>query len=301
MKGEMKRGGVFALLLASMIALLTMCAQAEEIDITTPRKGVAVAAPEDIDNTVPMYEQASADSRVLMEYYSGARLEVIGLSADGGMARVQCGVKGASIMGYMRTGDLRYGAYAERKVPLYVMNIFLDDRTDVYSYPDPQAPVIGTKGIYYDISFEAHTRSDGQWVQLIDQNPVGFFNRFTSESKAMVHGFIHLPDGMAKGEPQARGYWFIDPAEGDLTYEQAHELAVGYAYDMQQALALHYPDGLTREQIEAMQAQVNFICLDVERGVRWEVYFDDPDDPDKSFKVTMQENGALFSVETSQG
>ena len=275
---------------------------AQEIDIVTPRKGIAVAAPAEKTGTVPLFKEASENSPVMMEYYSGAQLEVVGFSGSGDMVRVQCGVKGASITGYMRVGDLRYGEYAERKVPRCEMRITLNGGSEnVYSYPDLQAPVIGEKGADYDDSFYVQSRSDSKWVQMNDQWPLRYFNRFTAESDIIENGFLYLPAGAATGKFQELEGWFIHPSEVDLSYEQARERAIDHALENQVLLTSIYPDGVTREFLERMQMQLNLCCLSVERGVRWEIFFDDPDDSEKAFCVQMHEDGSLCVLEIAHG
>ena len=277
-------------------------AQDSAVDIVTPRKGLAVAAPAEKTGTVPLFREAIETSPVLMEYYSGALLEVVGFSGSGDMVRVQCGVKGASITGYMRASDLRYGEYAERKVPHCEMSITLTGgRADVYSYPDLQAPVIGEKGANYDDIFYAQSRSDSKWVQINDQWPMYYFNRFTVDGDDVKYGFVYLPAGAATGRFQEFEGWLIHPSEVDLTYEQARELAIDHALNNQALLASIYPDGVTREFLESMQVQLNLCCLSVERGVRWEIYFDDPVEREKGFCVQMHEDGSLFTLEIAHG
>lgn len=282
-------------------ALAEDAAQVSAVDITTPKKGVAVAAPAQKTGTVPLFKEASEDSPVLMEYYSGTLLEVIGFSGSGDMVRVQCGVKGASITGYMRVGDLRYGEYAERKVPRCEMGItVIGSLADVYSYPDLQAPVIG-KGAVGVGTFYAQSRSDSKWVQMNDQWPVYYFNRFAVDDDEVRSGFVYLPTGAATGEFHEFNGWLIHPSEVDLPYEQVRELAIGHTLDNQAQLASIYPDGVTREFLERMQMQINLCCLSVERGVRWEIFFDDPDDMEKGFCVQMHDDGLLFSIEIAHG
>ena len=275
-------------------------ASVQEIDIFTPRRGIAVAAPLDKTGAVPLFKDASETSPVLMEYYSGTRLTVVGFSGSGDMVHVQCGVKDASVMGYMRVGDLRYGEYAERMVPLCANSIYLNTDVDVRSYPDAQAPVIATWNIEtYGNGFSARSRSDGKWVQLLDQTVVYFYDRVPLD-EGIRSGFVYLPSGAARGEFMEYTFWHVDPTESALTHDEARAQAIEHAL-ANPALLTRFPNGLTREQVEGMNCQAFLECRGVGKGVFWSVYFEDASDSDKNFGVTMREDGSLLAIEASNG
>ena len=287
---------VFAMLLALAFALPAL---AEEIDITTPKKGIAVAAPENATGTVPLFKTASEDSDVLMEYYSGARLEVVGFSAGGDMAHVQSGVKGASIMGYMRAGDLRYGAYAERVVPMTVNNILLYKDAYVYAYPDMQATIID--GLSTDASFLANSRSDAGWVQCSADTHL-LVNR---DEKGEL-GFVHLPVGAAMGNISTWRVQSVDPIEGELSYEEAYERAVElmieHADEVEEPFFLR--EYCTREQLLQINTVVRLSCREGNKKgsftVQWEVEFHNPQ-RDSSCTVLMEPDGTFAGFEAGNG
>ena len=269
-------------------------AAAQEIDITTPKKGIAVAAPEKNTDTVPLFEDASEDSAILMEYYSGARFEVVGFSAGGDMARVQCGVKGASIMGYIRVGDLRYGAYAERMVPQCAIIFMLDADVSVYSYPDEQATLLQTLPEGY--RFCTVSRSDSGWAQWYDPKSADMLiGEWTDDETA---GFVHLRMSPNEASFEQDASWYVDPIESELSYEEAYERAM--------ALALDNPDildsvGVTAEDVPGMRAQIDLIYNSVNQTSFWRVFFDNFDISERTFEVKMEPDGTLIGFELGVG
>lgn len=289
-------------MLALLLALLCApCARAEQADIAVPQKGIAVAAPREKTGTVPMFEKASEDSAVLMEYYSGTRLTVVGYS--GGMARVQAGEKGASLMGYMRADDLRYGAAAECEVPRCAMGVILNEDVEVRAYPAADAPLLGVIKAGY--GFTAVSRNDGKWVQLEGPaSPVYVVNRPEPEGETdgfVQSGFAYLPTGTAMGSFDEQLSWLADPGEDDMPYEQAVERAKELALEHPESLALRFPDGVTREQLDAMYIQANFTCLGVGNGAIWQIFFQQGNDYELNFCVTMNRDGSMENIESGNG
>ncbi len=172
----------------------------------------AVAAPAAIDGTVPLFEAADEDSRVLMEYYAGARLSALRPVGDG-LWRVQAGVKGASVIGYMREGDLRFGAEAQRHVRPAYMELEFNREAPVYAYPDTASPVIGRcvpEKVYYAMS-----RTDDKWVQLF-LPPV---EHGREQEDRMTCGFVYMVTGLGRGYWNEMNEWTVDALPGELTDE----------------------------------------------------------------------------------
>ena len=191
----------------------------------------AVAAPQSIDGTVPMFRHAYEDSEVLMEYYSGARLTALH-PAGGGFWKVQAGVKGAGIMGYMRAEDLRFGTSAQREVTVCYMELRFNQDTPVYAYRDTGSKVIGTCDTEH--TYYAMSRTDSKWVQLF----LPPLPHAAEQEDRMTEGFVHMETGLGRGYFHQRqrltGYasdawsWAVDPLPGEMTQEGA----IAYAIDL---------------------------------------------------------------------
>ena len=187
----------------------------------------AVAAPQSVDGTVPLFRQASEDSDVLMEYYSGARLTAL-RPAGGGFWLVQAGVKGASIMGYMRADDLRFGTAAQREVNVCYMELRFNRETPVYAYCDTGAKVIGTCDTEH--TYYAMSRTDGKWVQLFlpplthvweqeDRQTSGFVYMETGLGRGYFHGLF-------EGNITDTSNWTVEPLPGEMTTDGAVDFAI---------------------------------------------------------------------------
>ena len=179
----------------------------------------AVAAPSEVDATVPLYEQADAGSAVLMEYYSGARLTAL-RPVGGGFWQVQAGEKGASIMGYMRADDLRFGKEAQREVQPAYMELRFNREATIYSYCDTDSAPIGvcdTEHTYYAMS-----RTDGKWVQLF-LPPVDHIRE--QEDRATA-GFVYMETGLGRGYWHELNEWTVDPLPGERSHEAIRLMAI---------------------------------------------------------------------------
>lgn len=286
----MKRILVACLAAAMLLAGACAAAQADEAAITTPRPGFAVAAPEDIEGTVPLYDRPDARGEVLMEYYSGTVLEVIRLET-GGMVQVQCGPKGASIRGYMRAEDLRYGAQAMREVPESYMSIELNRDVTIYGYCDAQSGAIGSRSAGWSI--RVCGKNDERWMQL-----AGIWGIDDGDA-----GFVKMDTGVGKGQfvVSERDYpaspKFVEPLEGELTREQAYERAIDYILD-----GSHDPQGFfrmlperfqSREGLKSMKADVRVWYYPETGGAYWNVILEDPDHCENNISVEMTTDGEL--------
>ena len=179
----------------------------------------AVAAPLALDGTVPMYAHPNARSAVLMEYYSGARLTALCPVGDG-FWKVQAGVKGASVMGYMLAGNLRFGKKAQREVQPAYMELRFNREATVYSYCDTGATPIGvcdTEHTYYAMS-----RTDEKWVQLF-LPPV---DHVREQEDRVTAGFVYMETGLGRGYWHELTRWTVDPLPGELTHEAVKLRAV---------------------------------------------------------------------------
>lgn len=292
----MKRKRIAAALFALLALSLSAYALAE--DTVSPRKGVAVAAPAEETGVVPMFKEASEDSEVLMEYYSGALLDVISLTGTG-MAKVQCGEKGASLMGYMREGDLRYGAQAMRDTPRCFMNIELMQGVAVRAYPDGRAPELAQLGDWE--TFAAISRNADKWVQL-DVEPRYFTYERTEFAAGFDHGFVQLPTGTAKGEfRRSADPYCVLPVEGELSWEEAYERGIALALANLDAIQRDFPQGTTEEDLHALSCQ-GWLSYDVQSGEAfWNLSYFDAQQIDTDFNLMMTAQGELVELTLGNG
>lgn len=246
----------------------------------------AVAAPYAVNTTVPLFEKADANSAVLMEYYSGARLTALRPAANG-FFMVQAGEKGASVMGYMRETDIRLGAAAQREVPLSYMELQFNREAPIYAYCDAGAPVIGTctaVNTYYAMS-----RSDSQWVQLMAPPMTHAWD----QEGRQVAGFVFMETGLGRGyfhQPydDRINDMCVDPLPGEWTRAQAIEEAMAqlilardeqsenYVYETGKDPAAQ--QFFYESSLRQMQSRADLVYYDknsYEFSLRWHVYFYD--------------------------
>lgn len=274
--------------IAALMTLLIPAAFADARDeLTTPREGPAVAAPEDLYGTVPLFDTIDDGGNVLMAYYSGAQLEVTRVIGNG-MVQVQAGEPGASVMGYMREGDLRYGALAMRSVQQCIAQMLVELGHPIYAYCDGQAAVIGqTDGM---TSYTAMGKNSEGWVQLCDHS-----------GGTGQEGFLLLPEGTQ--EPQAMFSWAVQPAPGELTAEEAYAAAIGYLLDNPGLSAMQkLPEELrTREGLMSMDAQIRMVHDWTSEKTYWNVYLQNGEDYESNVYILLTPEGELSSAEHGNG
>ena len=236
----------------------------------------AVAAPASIESTVPLFERPDENSAVLMEYYSGARLTAL-RPVGGGFWRVQAGEKGASVMGYMRAGDLRFGRQAQREVQPAYMELRFNREATVYSYCDTGSTPIGvcdTEHVYYAMS-----RTDEKWVQLF-LPPV---NHVREQENRATAGFVYMETGLGRGFWHEQGDWTVEPLPGELSFEAVRLQAIEAVladlsreepeYFMMNRVPSHFA---RRERLEEMECRVQLKYTQTSTGPdagSYNVYF----------------------------
>lgn len=208
---------------------------------------VAVAAPAQGEETVPMYASPSERDEVLMAYYAGTRVTVL-REAMPGFVMAQVGTKEAGVMGYMRKSDLRFDAAAQREiVPRYMM-IEMNREAAVYAWCDGQSGELGmlAEG---DLIFVIG-RNDDRWMQIARPlnsmvEVVDTGNWLAADEAVAEQGFVQMITGLGRGYECTIGQWEVDPIPGEITREQAVKLAV------EVARLLYMPDGVREEDAEA--------------------------------------------------
>ena len=211
----------------------------------------AVAVPAQEDGAVALLDAPDANARVLMTYYAGTRLTVL-REAKPGFLQVQTGTKEAGAMGYMRRSELRLGSAALREAaPEYVM-IELNREADVYAWCDEGSGVIGSFAA--GERFFAIGKNDGKWVQIAvpgngivtrgDQYEwldIGAQGTRADGTPGITCGFVRMETGLGRGYPCIAERWEVEPVPGEITREQAVEIAV------QAALLLDLPEAFRTE------------------------------------------------------
>lgn len=209
---------------------------------------IAVAAPAQGQDTVPMYASPSERDEVLMAYYAGTRVTVL-REAMPGFVMAQVGTKEAGVMGYMRKSDLRFDAAAQREIiPRYMM-IEMNREASVCAWCDGQSGELGrlAEG---DMIFVVG-RNDDRWMQIA--RPLSSFmetvdtgNWLAADDVGAEQGFVQMLTGLGRAYEVTINQWAVDPIPGEITRGQAIRLAV------EAAGLLYGLDGLREEDAEAV-------------------------------------------------
>ena len=285
-------------MLLILTGFICLCSSALAQEVISARLGIAVAAPEEEEGTVPLYELPDEESDILMGFYLGAVLEVLSLEASD-MVRVQSGVEGAGITGYMKRSDLRYGELAMREQPPYTLKLRMRRETTVHAYPDEQSGIIWQleKG---DSIIAKGISSDG-WVQIDDAEKL-FYRTGNWQNSTPDSGFVRLESLMSlvvlDEDPYAG--WYILPAESELTAEQALEQAIEYAIGFDERDTRIPTSVRTRESLEAFRADVRLVNNEAYKVPQWEVYMEN-EDGEHGFSIYLTIDGKLVRVEESNG
>ena len=225
----------------------------------------AVAAPAQEGGTVALLDAPSTGAVVVMTYYAGTRLTAL-REAKPGFLLVQTGTKEAGAMGYMRRSDLRFGSTALREAAPEYMMIELNRDADVYAWCDEGSGVIGSFAA--GERFFAIGKNDGKWVQIavpgsgiVTRRDVyarlatGAQGTRADGMPGITCGFVRMETGLGRGYPCIAERWEVEPVPGEITHEQAVEIAV------QAALLLDLPEELrTETALRARNPQVTWMC-----------------------------------------
>lgn len=251
----------------------------------------AAAATQASDATAKLYALPDENAEVLMEYYSGAPLELI-RQIGGRYYQVQAGEDGASVMGYMRAQDVEIGTDAARRVQPCFMRLEFNREAQVYAYCDESAQMIGVcepGKTYYAMS-----KNEDKWVQLfLPPQP-----HLREEEDRMTHGFVHLETGLARGYWQELNRWAVEPQEGEISSERAVGLAIDY---LESGERLGIPEVYKdREALEGMghYAYLNMTAED-EFPTAWFVYFWEKEGNDAVYVILNMSNGELLGASQS--
>lgn len=285
-----------ALILTTLLLLAAMGAAA---DTDKPQTGIAVAAPADEVSTVAMHEMPDPDSAVLMEYYQGAVFEVLSLEKSG-MVRVQCGMSGASIIGYMKEGDLRYGAQALRDLPPSTMLIEILKDVEVHAYPDVLSQTRFT--LSQGDRFHAISRNADGWVQIeVGDLLVQRTGEWESGGASYDGGFAQMIPGRGMGSfLVGPSKWMVVPLESELSYAEAHVRAIELMLESE-TVRSKLPDKLfTREALEGFRADLRLYAY-ASGKIEWEICIESENGAEYSFNIYMSPAGELIDIQTGNG
>ena len=271
-----------ALVMALLCALLLCVPAMAQEDITTPRTGFAVVAPQNSRTTADLLGE---DGRVLMHYYPGTPVEVLSLGEDG-MANVKVGDKDAWLEGTMRQNELRYGVYAARTVQRWSNWISAAEGMPVYAQMDESGEPIFLAG-YLETMIVGGYSDDG-WLHLVWPYGGHYNDR----------GFVRGDEQMLEGLGAMTG-WSVPPVEGEATEEEIREKAIEETIAHAQELGLA-PEETTREALEGMSMEAR-LTYDVDTGkAQWIVWID-RDFADNVSTCTFDAQGELIRVEHGNG
>ncbi len=274
----------------------------------------AAAVTRQDDMTVALYALPDENADVLMEYYSGAPLEIV-RRVGSAFYQVQAGNDEASVMGYMRAQDIAVDNEAARRVRPCFMKVEFNREAQVYAYCDESAKVIGTCEL--GKTYYAMSKNEGKWVQLfLPPQP-----HLREETDRLTCGFVHLETGMARGYWQELDHWEAEPDAGELTREEAEELAIEYlagsesadgtdAHDWELEQNLDRFNGAEiagvpdvyadREELERMERRAYLTMMEGdEHPTAWFVYFWEKEGDDAVYVILNVSNGELLGASHS--
>ena len=266
----------------------------------------AVAVPAQEDGAVALLDAPDANARVLMTYYAGTRLTVL-REAKPGFLQVQTGTKEAGAMGYMRKSELRLGSAALREAAPEYMMIELNREADVYAWCDEGSGVIGSFAA--GERFFAIGKNDGKWVQIAMPDngivtrgdeyewlDIGAQGTRADGTPGITCGFVRMETGLGRGYPCIAERWEVEPVPGEITREQAVEIAV------KAALLLDLPEALrTEAALRARAPQMTWMYSMADSGfVQLSVNVTFELDDAISVSVNLRGDGSVTTANMTQ-
>ena len=268
-----------AVMLAAMWAVGAMAEDA---------RGVIFA--EEAGGEVAMREAADEDSAVLMHYYDGTLVTVLG--EEGDWTRIRVGTERASLTGYVPTGVVRgVEAQRERAAMLHVVGVEL---VKAYAAPDEGAQVLHQETIEGGMSVSICGYND-EWVQR------------ASDGRTKCDQWAGGPDEGFLRRMGAQIYkqgavTLVQPLEGEMKHEQAYDLAIQYAVENPEWLDRFDEDERNEESLRAMWWDV-FLIYDTEtEETHWQVFIQkDGVEYEKNICIEMDADGKLMDMESGNG
>ena len=273
-----------------LMALLILPAYARMESGRAAVRAAAAVTGQD-DGTVALYTLPDENADVLMEYYSGAPLEII-RRVGGAFYQVQTGNDEASLMGYMRAQDIAVDKEAARRVRPCFMKLEFNREAQVYAYCDESAQVIGTCEL--GKTYYAMSKNEEKWVQLfLPPQP-----HLREETDRLTCGFVHLETGMARGYWQELSRWEAEPLPGEIAHEQAVELAMAYLTNGERhGIPEIY---MERTALKNMEHRAYLAMVEGEEyPTAWFVYFWEQKGDDAVYVALNVSNGELLGASHS--
>ena len=212
-------------------------------------------------DTAPLFEKPDDRSRVIMNYYRGARVTVLRETMPG-YVLVQVGGQQASVMGHMRRSDLAFGSAALREIVPEFVKIEMNREAVIRRYCDARAEEIGvctSEGTYYTIG-----KNDDKGVQLyapagmtIESQDAPLLYHTIREGEAEPFGFVQLETGMARGYDASAIRWETEPVPGEITRMQAIELAIWWMKNAEGGIP---PELRDEEALRLLPYEVKWEC-----------------------------------------
>ena len=280
------------MVLAAML-LLTVAALAQEIpesDISTPREGFAVVAPQDAGGMAPLCADP-AGTDVLMSYLAGTPVTVLDVG-ENGMAHVKIGEdvgeQSVWLEGYMRSELLRYGVRAARTVPRSTFSFSTPWEIDLLKAPQEGAQAVWRLN-WEESVFAAGISPEG-WLHVLW--PLG--------GRHDIGGFM-CSEGIDLGEAQTWSAWAVPPIAGERTEAEIRERAIQETITHAQELGLdageaHY------DALDAMVFDIRLTYDSVTDEATWMVWIDREMKADTNVSTCLFDaQGNLLRIEHSNG
>ena len=288
----MKNGRTLIQKILGVVAL-TMCLLSAGAELcegagAAPTSDVAVAAPSARTESAPLFARADEESEVLMRYFSGAQLEVVAPAEDG-MVRVRCG----TVEGYMREGDLRFGAEAMRAVrPLVARLEFAQplrirtDWGDEAALTEDEVNNVEVWGM------------SGEWAQTTGR-PVHLVGTWAGQE--LERGFLPVADGVVSTAFEEYDLATVLPLGDELTFEAAYERGIELALENPERLSRIPEERRTEDDLRAMRADLFLTYHFGSQQAVWYAYYEEAENIDINFAVTMDPYGELIEIQASNG
>ena len=277
-------------MMLGVLMLAILCAGGALADDT---RGVIYT--DEADGAVAMHETASEDSAVLMNYYGGTAVTV--LASEGDWTQIRVGTDNASLTGYVPSDAVRgVEVLRERR---WAAHQIAPERIKVYAAPDADAEVIHDETVdggtalnicgYNDEWVQRCSdgrRKGGAWVCGADE---GFMRRFAVEISSVM--------------PYEDAFEYtVEPLEGELTHEQAYELAIGYALDNPEWLERFDEDERGEESLRTLWWNVQCQYVISTGETHWLVYLQDAEEGGiKNVMIDMDRDGKLMDMFSGNG
>ena len=254
---------------------------------TAAAVGVVIAGTK--TGSVPLFATEDEGGEVLMNYFSGAVLEVLERT-ENGMAHVRCG----ALEGYMRAGDLRYGAEAMRQVRPVTGSLELTSPVRARAGRSQAAAEVAMEPMS---GYEIWGISD-TWAQT-NARPVYLLGTWLGQE--WERALVPLEGGVTQVTFTEYAQATVLPLAGELTFEEAYERGIELALQNPDELTLIPPEKRTSEGLHALEADI-FLVYDFDSGeARWFCYYSDDEDYEQSFVARMDAWGNLLAIEVSHG